>query len=344
MLTSDGSGNDPHPVGSHRHHQLLSGAKTDGPPVNKTFPPGEGAAPSALTLQDLPIKSVAVDERKISKFQHDQEFMPLAVELLKEVGHITSLLACSYRLDENNQPRKWRRNEAIVGGLFVRLVKLQMGVLGAVCDRHAEIADILFRCLSETILNIRYLILKGTPRLYDEFVEYSLREEKRLLQTIKKNIKNRGRTLPIEQRMISSIQRAFKQSGVNPKNVDESKRTPWGENIFKRAEAVGYGKAYQGIFGLPSHSVHGNWQDLIHYHLEMVEEFYIPTPEWTRPRPQPVFVAALLSAEVGRLYLNTILPDCPDKQSLMDSLEDCIRRIRIAENLHEKFLQRRRTP
>jgi len=59
-----------------------------------------------LTLDDFKLPRTKVDVEEIKKFNSEEQFMSLAVELLKEVGQITVILSCSYRLDEKNNHRR----------------------------------------------------------------------------------------------------------------------------------------------------------------------------------------------------------------------------------------------
>ncbi|HEY5536088.1 MAG TPA: DUF5677 domain-containing protein [Ignavibacteria bacterium] len=293
-----------------------------------------------LTLNDFDFPKTEVNVEAIKKFDSEEPFMSLAIELFKEVCQITSILSCACRLDEKNEPRKWTRNEAALGGLMVRISKLQIGCLEQICQKRLEIAMILFRCLHESLINMRYLLNKNTDEIFNEYIEYSLREEKRLLNTINQNIDKRGNELHIETRMKRSIDRTFKISSFYLNQVDENKWKPWGEKIYERAKSIGMEDAYIGLFGLPSHTVHGNWQDLITYHLKYENGEFSPKTRWGYPRPQPVFVAGLLSAETNRLYLEEIIQDCPEKNQLIKLLDDIILRIRVADELHEQFLQK----
>lgn len=293
-----------------------------------------------LTLKDFTFVKTKVDVEEIKKFDSENRFMFLAVELFKEVCEITSVLSCTYRYDKKNNPRKWNRNEAILGGLMVRTVKLQIAVLNQTCQERSEIMYILFRCLGESLINLRYLLEKNSNDLYDEYIEYSLRTEKRLLNKINQKIKERGTELPIERRMKISIDRAFKTSSFSPEEVDETAREPWGETIRKRAENIKWEEEYFALFSLLSHTVHGNWQDLITHHLEYENGKFSPRIEWEPSRPQPLFAAALLSAEVNKLFLDKIIPACPDKDRINKMLEDVLSRIKLADRLHEQFLQK----
>lgn len=293
-----------------------------------------------MKLDDFQFEKTEINESAIAMFDSENGFMNLAVELLKEVGVFTTISACAYRLDESNTPRKWSRNEAITGGLMIRITKLQSSFIDQICQGRMEIAMILFRCIGESLINIRYLLEKNSDVLSDKFIEYSLREEKRLLNKIRTNVLERGSELPIEKRMINSINHTFQVSSFKPEDVNENKRESWEETIYKRAEAVGMKDMFFSIFSLPSHDVHGNWQNLLSNHLEFEDGMFSPNPDWKAPRPQPLFAICVLSADVNRLYLMKALPDCPDRQRVLALLDDLDFRVRIVDKLHEKFLQK----
>lgn len=292
----------------------------------------------SLFLSDFEFPKTLINIEEIKKYDSENQFMSLAVELFKEVGQITSILSCTYKLDDYNNPRKWTRNEAILGGLMVRLNKLQVGFLDQICQKRLELANILFRCLSENIINLKYLLERVDEDVFEEFIEYSLREEKRLLNKINNNIALRGSEIPIETRMKRSIEQAFEKSSLSLDKVDEDNREPWGETIYKRAKKVNMEDIYFAMFSLPSHAVHGNWQDLITYHLEYEDGEFIPKTEWGCPRPQPLFAASLLSAEINIRYLDENISECEDKERIKILLEDIIQRICISDRLHEEFL------
>ena len=246
-----------------------------------------------LKLDDFQFKKTEIDKEKIKKLDSEDDFMFLAVELLKEVGIITTVNACAFRLDEKNKPRKWSRNEAITGGLMIRITKLQSSFLDQICQNRLETAMILLRCLGESFINIHYILSKDSDELFNKFIEYSLREEKRLLNKINENISKRGSELPIEKRMKESIMRAFQTSNFKVEDINEEKRDPWEETIYRRAKSIGMEDIYFSIFSLPSHFVHGNWQDLMSNHLEFENGEFSPNPDWKTPRPQPLL-------EIGR--------------------------------------------
>jgi len=291
-----------------------------------------------LTLNDFKFPRTKVNVEEIRRFNTEDQFTALAVEFLKEVAQITALLACTYRLDNEGNPKKWRRNEAVVGGLMVRISKLQGAFLDQICQNRLEIANIIERSLAEGIFNLIYLLKNSSDELFDEYIEYSLKTEKELLNRIRENIGNRGYELPIETRMISSIERVFNISCYPFKQVREKRRNPWGKSIYNRLKDLGMENMYLVFVGLLSHSVHGNWQDLIDNHLEYQDGEFSPKISWGYARPQPIFAASILSIEANKFYLDKIIEESLDKERLKELNNDVFVRTRVADELHEQFL------
>ena len=88
------------------------------------------------------------------------------------------------------------------------------------CQHRREIAFIFFRMAFECIINLSFLLKNYSPELIISYKSYSLKHEKKQMNRINENIRQRnGEVLPIEERMLNSISRAFSVSGVKPEDV-----------------------------------------------------------------------------------------------------------------------------
>lgn len=295
-----------------------------------------------LEIKDFNLEKTKVDLQELKNFQSQEQFVAIGRELLKEAGRITGLLAFAHPLDTINRPRKWTRNEAILSGLMVRLTKLQLGIIDATEKQRMEISHILFRCLAETTINLKYLLVKGkeSKDIYEEYMRYSLQEEQRLLDVISSNVQGRGEELPIEKQMRKSILRSFQDSGSTPGNAMKTKQKGWHGNLFDRARAIGMEDAYLGIFGLPSHVVHGNWQDLLMYHIDRDGDQFSPRGGWAAPQPEIVLVGALLSCSTCEDYLDMLLPKSDDRDALSKMVKDLLVRIHVVIEMAQQFSER----
>jgi hypothetical protein len=182
------------------------------------------------------VKRVDIDSGALAAFTSEEDFNALAVDLLSETASYTciaySLLPAS--------TRAWSRNQAIVGGNMVRLYKLSCALVDQTCQRRRMTAHIFGRLTFETIVNLEYLIAFASPEFFDAYVHHSLRHERRLYNRIQENIAARGgEKWPIEDRMLRSIERSCRKSGVSINDVTASGPLNWGgKNLFQKAEAV----------------------------------------------------------------------------------------------------------
>lgn len=281
------------------------------------------------------IKVVRKTSQELAKFTTEEDFTGLSVDALIEVGQYVCVVSSFY----STRSRCWNRNQAIVGGQMVRLYKLISAILDQTCQHRREIAFILARLAFETIVNVKYLIANASQELFDSYVCYSLKHEKKLLNKIEHNIKQRnGEILPIEERMLRSIKTTFVKSEVTRDQVSTNEPRNWGgKNIYQKAEDVGLSEAYLGVFGGGSHSVHGNWMDLLGYQLQDVEGGFRAQHDWRYPRPQINFAISLLTTHALAEYSQFLAIE--ELSALMlPRIADVVERIEVFDAAHESYL------
>ncbi|MGX4806944.1 DUF5677 domain-containing protein [Bradyrhizobium guangdongense] len=282
------------------------------------------------------IKATDVSPSRTAAFKSEDDFNGLSVELLVETG---SFLCVAANLLPHQ--RRWTRNEAILGGHVVRLYKLISALLDQICQRRRETSFILGRLAFECIVNLRFLLkYADDPNVFSSYVAHSMRNERRLQDKIEQSIAVRkGVTLPVEARMLNSIARVARASGIRMEDVSASRPKEWADkNIFERAESVGLGEAYLGAFRGPSASVHGNWMDLLEFQLETDHEegTFVPGFEWRDPRPQIAQTIAYLSVEAARDYFAHLGDGRLD--FIDERFDELAARISLAAKAHEEFL------
>jgi hypothetical protein len=286
------------------------------------------------------IPRVEVDPDAIKAFTTNSDFMWLAVELLKEVASYTCYAAAL-----TDETGTWSRDEAVVSGNMIRLYKLMHVILDQTTQKRGEIAFTIFRMAFETIVNTRYLIKHHSPDLVTSFITYSLKHERKLFNRINENIAARsGVVLPIEERMLRSLNRAAQSAGVTYDQVDMKQKNWGGRNIYDKTEDLDWREQYAGAFAGPSHNVHGNWHDLYSSHLEWDGgERFTPKFDFARPRPQPIFALCVLATDclydfysfkAGHLGLEVLWPPVNDLQQ----------RAIAADHAHEAYLSGKRWP
>lgn len=280
------------------------------------------------------VTRVEVDDARVRAFKDEHDFTGLAVELLIEVGSYVCIAASILP----PPPHRWNRHEAVVVGHLARLYKLISAMLDQTCQHRRETTFIFARLSFECIVNIMFLLKNDRPEVVTSYIEYSMRHEKRLRDRIRNNIAARGgEPLHIEQRMLRSIEASAKKSGVDLDSINPPKN--WGgKNLFEKAKEVGLEDAYLGAFAGPSHAVHGNWQDLLEYHLDADDEGYRADLEWHRPRPQLLTTLAHLTMKTLMTFFSHAVGEAGDEISnKFPDLED---RLGTFVHLHEEFLAR----
>lgn len=151
------------------------------------------------------IETHSVNEEDTAKFTDEDDFNRLGVLLLIEAGSYVCIAA-----NTMGQNEKWDRDTAAIGGNMARLYKMISGLLDQTTQRRRDTSFIFARLVFETVVTIRYLIKHFSPDLVASYVKNSFKHEVKLRSRIEQNIEARGgEILPIESRMMKSIDRSF---------------------------------------------------------------------------------------------------------------------------------------
>lgn len=292
-----------------------------------------------MTLKDFNISRADCNVNELKKTNNVGDFIYAGVELLKELAQYVSIISCIMRVTDKGEPRGLTRNEAILVGLLIRCTKLLSGYLNATCDNRMEISNVLLRSIVETMVNLKYLLTFSSNQLFDDFVLYSLKTESKEYKRIEDNIKRRGTELPIERRMKKSILNSIEESGVTFDQIDDPRKRSWPTQVKERFEKLELAHMYLPLFGIQSHFTHGNWQELLLYHLDYHDGQFFPQPEWNSPAPQQILGVGVIVGKTTEQFLDTFVPNSADKNMLNICLVDCVNRIIQLDRVHEIFLQ-----
>ncbi len=267
-----------------------------------------------------------------------------AFDLYKE----TAIVAiASSNLYESYEPEKGAltRNQAIEAALLVRVAKFMSATMALLVDKvkeHGEVIMTLNRCIIESAVKLRFFTEKAKQRDFDDFVKSSLEPERNLYLTIQQSIEKRGETLPIETRMLNSINRVFKNSGVT--NVDELKYIPRPKNYRSILKELNIESLYPVLQGVPSHSIHGTWVDLIQHHLEEHEMGFRPKTESKKPDPRLMCPISVVVLTAIKSYLNKYFPSSNEAIAvLLKRIDDLILRNMKVDSIHEQYLSQKQS-
>ena len=275
-------------------------------------------------------------DNDIVAFKDEHSFMDANVELLKQTIKLLYLVVGYKYCDTDGNPKLITKDEAVLGGNLTRLIKLNTSFLQNVCEGKLEICYIINRCIAETYVNSKYILVEGEERVKRNYIKNSLRTEKELWEIISSNIKERGGDLlPIENRMKKSIQNSFDKSDFDIEEVNKSSK--W-KSIKARADAVAGEMFYSVFYGIASHSIHGNWQDILFNNLKKSDEGFKLKLEWQQPRPQIMGGAITLNLDIVTIFLDKELSSDTHCELLKKKCETLLKyHFTLIEN-HEKWL------
>ena len=242
------------------------------------------------------------NKRQLKNFQSENQYMEAVVELLKQSIELIYLIVDErYCYGEEGLPKSINRDEAILAGNLTRLIKLNTSLLENICNRKTEISQIVLRCIAETYINIAFMLNSSDDRVFMNYIKYSLITEKELWNKIIENIKERnGAVQDIELRMQKSIQTSFIDSDFEFDKVNRSSK--W-KSISERARMVSGEQFYKVYYGIASHSIHDNWQDILFNHLTPEGKEFKINLEWNKPRPQIVDGAIAMNLDLVKLFV-----------------------------------------
>lgn len=291
----------------------------------------------AFRMVDKPF----VDKEDVAKFTDEDDFNRLGVSLLIEAGCYVCIA-----VNTHGEHEKWDRETAAIGGNMARLYKMISGLLDQTTQRRRDTSFVFARLVFETVVTLRYLIKHFSRDLVASYIKSSFKHEARLRRKIEENIAERGGViLPIEDRMMKSIDRAFASSGLHPNDLDGYKERNWGgRNLYEKADDLEMGSAYLGAFSGPSQAIHGAWGDIYAHCLQSDGDMlFSPNIEWGNPRPQLITASANLALFAVDDYIGFI--GGPDLQeAVQEYLSDLATRISAFDQAHEGYLASKEWP
>jgi hypothetical protein len=242
----------------------------------------------------LDIQKVKVSPERLQAFEDEHDFNSLAVEFLIEVGSYLTIACNVYPASG-----RWNNLQAAISGNGIRLWKLLNALLDQTCQHRREVSEILTRLLFETAVTIRFLILNQDSDVLSSYISHAFKYERELRRRITSNVALRGGSwLPIEKRMLESIDNAIRDAGITEGELAKIPRNWGGKNLFEKAVSVEWEAQYLAVFSGMSNAVHGSWTDIRAHHLEEVDYGFKGVFEWTRPRPQQLNACCTLIATV----------------------------------------------
>jgi hypothetical protein len=274
-------------------------------------------------------------KEEFNSFDNESPFMDANVELLKQtIQLLWHILEKKYF--DIDVPKIIEKESAVLAGNIVRLIKLNLSLLQNICDCKLEICYIVGRCLSETAINIKYMLSNTEESVIRNYIKYSLITEKEIFEIVSSNVRERsGEIESIEERMQKSIERSFESSDFD---FEEVKRSSKWKTLRSRADVVAGDIFYNVYYGSASHSIHGNWQDILANNLEKKEGGFSVKVDWQTPRPQIMDGPIILNLQIIMQFVENELKEDDDAKVLTDKCNELLAYQSDLYAYHEKWL------
>ena len=193
------------------------------------------------------------------------DFMPLLFEWYKYVGLVSNLLAGIATVHSHQSVL----HLAILRGSLNRCSRLMLATIRLAAEaKYGESIRIFSRLITETAVKTEWLIFQNSEYAFKRYLAGGLRAEVKLKKRIEDNVDRRnGQMLRIEQRMLHSINRYMKLSGLS---MDEISNIPDVPDLASMYNDLGLSdEQYIGVYRLGSQYVHGTWSDLVSHYLRI---------------------------------------------------------------------------
>ncbi|WP_416063464.1 DUF5677 domain-containing protein [Rhodococcus indonesiensis] len=290
------------------------------------------SAESAEKLFDQ-IPVFEVDLNQLGRAEAEHEFVRVAFELLNETLRYLHYTCGLYTWE---RPGGLDRDEAIVVGQLVRMLKLAHAILGkAQQDRGGDQHSAISRQFLEGLSIVKYLTkdIQDKGR-FDAYVGDGLIAEKQFSSLIDGQVKNRdGEVWELEQRLQSSISHTFESAGVEKVLLPGRKKIGYA-SAEERLRLVG-STAY-GAYRATSSGIHGTWHDLQFNHLRWENGKFHPEVRSAAVRPQIFFALSFWGTDACLTYIDAYLPSY--MAALGPRLAAHLEKVRDSDAIHEKFI------
>lgn len=293
--------------------------------------------------ETVPLELPILNLPKLAEARNsNDDFMRDLIQVANEVNK--SIIIASGIVQQNDIDSE---KMDVLRGHLVRLYKLYDSYVFLIVNRRTEIAFIILRALSETVINLEYLLKYISTDVHKKYKRASLAYENKLQEDILMNVLNRGSELPIEKRMLQSIKEAFASSGFENLEEKELKKTRWGLvkahlEISGKAKDVKLEQIYTSIFTSSSHFVHGSWHEFDFYHLDRDKDNKRgrqPQMKYGTPKPQLIEAISILILSTLSKYLYTVVEDEEHSKEFKSDLKNISNWFFEIVEKHEEFLQ-----
>jgi hypothetical protein len=225
-----------------------------------------------------------------------------------EVAEIYDTLTRIRNTDRN--PSGFSLVDAPILGLLVRIWKILKEIVVYYRANNADILGLLDRQVIESAVVAKYLLIKD-ERVTEDYRKCSYKDRLRIFEEA--STSPAFFQAPAGKRLLASIQSKMHREGLTPQSFEAQKKNRWkvqGKTFFDIFSEVEPAIFYKYVYGIPSESIHGSWNDSMDYHLRLNADGTFSTyPHYQEADPRFVSPLLLLCDAPYRMWLKRIGSD-----------------------------------
>lgn len=206
-------------------------------------------------------------DEEIQHCRDTGDYKPILFEWYKFVG---SLCFCvtHIRPDSPAYRRIPSQHYYVLAGLLNRCARLMLSNVALSHERKfGETTAIVDRCIFESAVKLIWLCQSASDEEFTRYLADGLKTELEFKARIEADIaESGGAILPIQARMLKSIDNHIAASGLTPDGIRSAKKQ---RDIAAMIDGLGYDRLFYIVAQkIGSHHIHGTWPALIFHYLE----------------------------------------------------------------------------
>jgi Family of unknown function (DUF5677) len=195
------------------------------------------------------------------------DFKPLLFEWYKFVGSLGSVVAHIQPDSPAFRPIP-AQHYYVLMGLLNRCVRLMLSnVALSHKGKFGETTALVDRCIFESAIKLIWLCRSASQDEFTRYLASGLKTELELKASIEQAIATRGGvTLPIETRMLASIDKHISASGLSTAEIASTSNL---RDLAAIIQGLGHDRLFYVVGQrIGSHHVHGTWSSLMFHYLQ----------------------------------------------------------------------------
>lgn len=180
-------------------------------------------------------------------------------------------------------PTGFSLNDAAILGLLVRIWKLLKEVVAYYKADNGQIVSHFDRQIVESAITASYLLIKEEDQAVEDYRKCSYKNR---IKALEEAADNEFYKTPAGVRLLKSIQEKMDAEGFDLNSFEEQKRRNWrleGKSFRQIFEQLEPDEFYKLIYGIPSESMHGSWNESLGFDLIKNEDGTYSTYPFYQP-------------------------------------------------------------